>query len=310
MIDSSVISLRSWLERRRRIPRAPDPSRHIFPYFALAFGALALGMSGIFVKWANAPGAVNGFYRMGIATVLLSFPFSVQVRRRGQPSARYAWFAVLSGSLFALDLMAWNTAMLITSAANATLFGNTSPLWVGIGSLVLFKRKLRPTFWAGTLLTMIGAAVVLGRDYLTHPTLGTGDMLGLVAGLFYGLFFLAAERAREKLSSLAALWISAASSTAILYILSLVFSQPLTGYSPRTYANLLALALVVQVGGWLAINHSLGHLPAALVAPTMLGQAVFTALLAVPLLGQPLGPTQAGGGLIVLAGILIVHRSR
>lgn len=310
MIDSSVNSLRNWFERRRQVPRAPDPSRHIVSYFALAFGELALGMSGIFVKWANAPGAVNGMYRMGIATALLAIPFSVQIKRRGQPSARHAWFAVLSGMLFALDLMAWNTAMLITSAANATLFGNTSPLWVGIGSLVLFKRRLHPTFWAGTFLTMTGAAVILSRDFLTHPTLGTGDLLGLSAGLFYGLFFLAAERAREKLSSLAALWISAASSTAILYILSLVFSQPLTGYSARTYANLLALALVVQIGGWLAINHALGHLPATLVAPTMLGQVVFTALLAVPLLGQPLGPTQVGGGLIVLAGILIVHRSR
>jgi drug/metabolite transporter (DMT)-like permease len=37
---------------------------------------------------------------------------------------------------------------------------------------------------------------------------------------------------------------------------------------------------------------------------------VLTALLAVPLLGQPLSPAQIIGGVVVLAGIWIVHRQR
>ena len=41
----------------------------------------------------------------------------------------------LAGLFFAGDLATWNTAILIGSASNATLFGNTSPLWVGIGAM-------------------------------------------------------------------------------------------------------------------------------------------------------------------------------
>ena len=43
-------------------------------WLALAFAAVALGLSAIFVKWAAVPGAVNGFYRMAIAAALLATP--------------------------------------------------------------------------------------------------------------------------------------------------------------------------------------------------------------------------------------------
>ena len=287
-----------------------DLLQRLLPHLALVFGALALGMSAIFVKWANAPGAVSGFYRMSFAAAVLALPFGKQIRIRGWPPMRHVLFAVLGGVFFALDLAAWNTALLITSAASATFLGCTSPLWVGIGTLVLFRRRLRAEFWGGTLLAMIGAGIIVGGDFKVHSTLGVGDLLGLVAGVFYGLFFLAAERAREKLTSLVALWISIAGSTVILGIMSLALGQAFTGYPVRTYLNLGALALVVQVAGWFAINFALGHLPASLVSSTLLAQPVLTAILAVPFLGQPLAASQIAGGAIALAGILVVHHTR
>jgi drug/metabolite transporter (DMT)-like permease len=92
--------------------------------------------------------------------------------------------------------------------------------------------------------------------------------------------------------------------------MSFTFNQPLLGYPPETYLNLVAVALLAQVGGWLAINYALGHLRASLIAPTLLGQPVITALLAVPLLGQSLSAVQVLGGLLVLSGIYIVHRTK
>ncbi|MBI3975725.1 MAG: EamA family transporter, partial [Armatimonadetes bacterium] len=62
--------------------------------------------------------------------------------------------------------------------------------------------------------------------------------------------------------------------------------------------------------GYLAITYALGHLPASLVAPTLLGQPVVTAALAGPLLGEVLSWGHAAGGAAVLAGVYLVHRSR
>ena len=84
----------------------------------------------------------------------------------------------------------------------------------------------------------------------------------------------------------------------------------MTGYSTQTYLAFLAAAIVSQTGGYLAVGYALGHLPASLVAPTMIGQPVVTALLAIPLLGEALITSQWLGGLSVLVGIYLVHRSR
>ncbi|MGB8644485.1 MAG: DMT family transporter [Anaerolineae bacterium] len=90
---------------------------------------------------------------------------------------------------------------------------------------------------------------------------------------------------------------------------SLILKQPLWGYPAAAYWNMLALALLTQVGGYLAIYYALGHLPASIVSPTMVGQPVVTAILAVPLLGERLTPAQIVGGLLVVIGILVVNAS-
>lgn len=277
------------------------------PYLALAFGLVGLGFSAIFVKWANAPGAVSGFYRMTIASAALVVPFLVRVRQTPRLSRRHVAFAALAGFFFAADLGCWNTALLMASAANVTLLGNTSPLWVGLGAMLLFKQRLRPLFWVGLAVAMAGVVFVFGTDVLKHPSLGLADILALGSGFFYGLFFLATERARKGLESLVSWWISAASSAVFLLAFALLLRQPLTGYPPSMWWSVSAVALVTQIGSFLAISYALGHLRASVVAPTLLGQPVLTAILAVPLLGQGLAASQIAGGVIVLGGIWLVH---
>lgn len=288
----------------------PRVSAPLLSYLALLLGSLAIAFAAIVVKWANVPGTVAGFYRMIIATTLVALPFVRQVQRDAPFSRRHIQLAIVAGLFFALNVAVFYTAISITSVANATLFGNTSPVWVSLGALIFFKERLLPAFWFGVALAMAGIVVIVGQDFLTHPTLGAGDLFGLSAGFFYGTFFLIAQRARERLSSLAAWWISAAASVVTLFALSVVFGQPLLGYPLQSYVNLVAVALLAQIGGWLAINYALGRLPASIVAPTLLIQPVVTALLAVPLLGQTLGEAQIVGGLLVIVGIFLVHRSK
>jgi drug/metabolite transporter (DMT)-like permease len=70
------------------------------------------------------------------------------------------------------------------------------------------------------------------------------------------------------------------------------------------------MGLFSQLGGWLAINYALGHLRAAPVSVSLLGQAVVTTLLAMPLLGEFPAPNQVLGGVLVLAGIYVVNRPK
>ena len=279
-------------------------------YAALAVGVVCLGFSAIFVRWADAPGAVTSFYRMAIAVVAMAWPFYRRAQtRRGLPG-RAIGLAVLGGLFFAADLALWSTGVMISGATNPTLLANTAPLWVGLGALAFFREKLGLRFWAGLLLAMSGAVVILGLDSLQAVSLGTGTLLGLLAGMFYGGYILITQRGRESLDSLTYFWPAAASSAISLLLVSFALRQPLTGYPASTYLNFLALGLITQVLGYLVINYALGFLPASIVSPTLLGQPVVTAILAGPLLGEALSVWQIAGGAAVLIGVYLVHRSR
>src|SRR3990170_3090768 len=181
---------------------------------------------------------------------------------------------------------------------------------LGLGALLIFRERLNAAFWAGLLLATTGAAAVLGLDTLRAPMFGLGSLLGLLAAIFYGGYFLVTQRGRETLDSMTYFWLAALSSSAVLLLLSLLLGLPLVGYDKRTYLNFLGLGVVTQTLGYLAITYAIGHVPASLVAPTLLGQPVVTALLAGPLLGERLSAGHIVGGIAVLAGVYIVHRSR
>jgi drug/metabolite transporter (DMT)-like permease len=131
-----------------------------------------------------------------------------------------------------------------------------------------------------------------------------------MAAIFYGGYFLITQRGRESLDSLTYTWLTTASASVALLVLNVVLGHSLTGYPVFSWLNFLALGIVAQVLGWLAINYTQGYLPASVVAPTMLAQPVATAVLAVLLLGERLSLWQTLGGITVLTGVYIVHRSR
>lgn len=277
-------------------------------YLALGIGVMAVGFSGIFVSWAGAPGAVNGFYRMAVAIVALAPLYYTRSRSRPPLPPRELAIALLGGLFFAADLIFWNSGILISGAANPTLLANTAPLWVGIGAKLFFRERLNRTFWTGLMVALAGATLILGLDTLN--AVGLGSLFGLLAGAFYGAYFIVTQRSRQQLDALSAFWLSGISSTAILLLAALILGQPLVGYSTKTYLSFLALGLVVQVGGQMAFGYALGYLPASVVSPTILLQAVITALLAIPLLGESISIGQAVGGITVLAGVFTVHKGR
>jgi len=172
-------------------------NRPILPYLALILGIFYLSFSAMFGKWANAPGPVIGLYRIGIATLILLPLFLYRNRNHGGkfPKA-ILLFPILGGIFTALDRGTWNSSLRYTSAANATLLGNTAPLWVALFAWLILRERLRGLFWVGLAFSLAGAAIVLGSDFIRHPSIGLGDMLALAAGVFYAGYFIVTERGR------------------------------------------------------------------------------------------------------------------
>jgi len=280
-------------------------------YFALGIGVFIIGFSPIFIRLADAPGIVTGFYRMGIAAVIITIPFIISLYKRNQNlSKRELLTAILGGSFFGLDIAFWATGITLSGATNPTLLANTAPLWVGLGSWLLFGEKQSKFFWIGLFLAIFGATLVLGQDMARAAAVGLGTFMGLLAAVFYGAYYLTTQRGRATLDTLSYFWIICLSSAAFLLVLNLTFGNPLTGYNIETWIYFILVGIIVQVLGWFLITFVQGYLPASIVAPTLLGQPVVTGLVAVPLLGETFTEIQILGGFAVMVGILVIHRSR
>jgi len=137
-----------------------------------------------------------------------------------------------------------------------------------------------------------------------------GTLLGLLAAVFYGAYFLVTQRGRVYLSTISYFWIATMSAFLFQFILNLVLGIPFFGYPMATYLYLFALGVFVHFFGWLALNYAQGFLPATIVSPTLLGQPVLVALFASLLFGVSLSGQQVAGGLLVLVGIFIVYRGQ
>lgn len=281
----------------------------LLPYIALAVGISALSLSAMFVRWADAPGPMTGFYRLLISTILLTPLFIKQQKQLPPIDGKYLYLPLVGGLLTAFDFAFWNSSLKFTTAANATLLGNTAPLWVALAAFLIFREKLKGIFWFGLILALAGAALVMGSDFLTHPTLGLGDIMASTAAIFYAAYQLITQRGRVHIDPFRYTWLVGVSATIGMLIMNLVLGNPFTGFSTQTWVIFFVTAIVSQMIGYLAITYALGHLPASVVAPTLIGQPILTAILAIPLLNEIPSAIQWIGGGIALAGIYIVNQS-
>jgi drug/metabolite transporter (DMT)-like permease len=272
---------------------------------------MLLGFAAIFVRLAAAPGTVTAFYRMLVASMVITVPLIMRMRSRSFQLAQSGIkFALLSGLFVSLNLAFWTTGVMIGGATNPTLMLTTAPIWVGLGSMLFFQESHNRRFWFGVLSTMLGAIIVLGFDLSFAYESGLGTFFGILAAVFIAVYMMTIQKGRIYLEALPFFWITTISSMLILLLYNLISHQQLSGYSTFSIINFVALGILVQIGAWFSIIYAQGILPASIVSPTLLGQPVVTAIVAVPLLGEPISPFQVIGAFIVISGVIIVHRSR
>ena len=285
---------------------APGSGRSL-AYLALVAGILCIAWSAIFVRWTDIPGPASAFYRLLIPALVLA-PTWVMDRKAPRVDTRTLMIISGGGVFFALDLAFFNTSILKTSAANATLLGNNTPIFVGLFTWLIFRRRPGGEFWLGLALAVSGSLVIVWGDLARHAHLGWGDAMALAASACFAVYLIATEQVRGHTGTLVFLRLAIVSSAAFLLLFNLAMRVPLGIPSGRSIAALVGLGLVSQLGGYLALTYAMGHLPATVTAVSLLSQGPLTALLAVFLLHEPLTSSLLIGGALVLLGIALANR--
>ena len=275
----------------------------------LLLGGVAIGGSPIFVRLSEVGPLATAFWRVFLAL----FPFFLMSRlaKDGdeQPSGlRDYALLMLPGVFLAIDLVAWHLSLHMTSVANATLLANLAPVFVTLGSWLLFGARITPVFLTGLALALIGIVVLKGGPQAIGGEQLAGDATAVTAAVFYAGYMLALGHLRSRCSAPRTLVWATLSATVCMLPIAIVFEGNLMPATLYGWAMLAGLAFITHAGGQGLFTYALAYLPTAFSALTLLLQPVVAALLAWALLSEPIGAMQAVGGLIILAGILIARR--
>jgi drug/metabolite transporter (DMT)-like permease len=184
---------------------------------------------------------------------------------------------------------------------------NTTPLYVGLYTLWVLRIPLARGFVLGGALALGGSALLLGLDSQRSGAI-EGDVLALAAAGFYSIYLLAMKRARESLSTLAALMFAGLAASVVLGIYGLALGEPFFGFPVHSWLAILAAAIVSQIGGLFGIAWALRYLPATFASVGLLAQPVGTAILGWIILGEALQTLQLVGAVAVLVGIGVAAR--
>ncbi len=296
-------------------PAAPADRRALAALFA---GACGIAFAPIFVRLSELPPTATAVHRFALAVPVLWAWLMIgdvlarraesPARRRPTSAADYGLLA-LAGLFFAGDMGFWHWSIAYTSVANATLLANTAPVFVVLGGWLVFGTRARPLFLVGMATAMAGTLVLMQTSWGLGGRHLLGDALGVVTGAFYGAYILTIERLRATWGTMTIMAYAIPVSAAAMFVAVMFTGEPLLPPTANGWLVVIGLALVSQVFGQGLIAYGLAQLPAAFASVSLLVQPVMAAFWAWLLLAEPLGPVQAAGAVIVLAGIWIARRA-
>lgn len=270
---------------------------------------IAISLSAIFARLADAPGAVMALGRMAFATLLIA-PAGVRGLRRAPPTGASLVPALLAGVLLAAHFATWLSSLAYTTVAASVTLVTTVPLWVALFA------------WLGGVRPKPGALVGLGLALAGGVAIGFGDLRGgsapllgdalalLGAWTVAGYFLLGRRAQRAGLSTSAYAGVAYATAAVALLPLPALLGEPYLAWPPATWAWIAAMAAVPQLVGHGGLNWANRHLDPTLVATVTLLEPVGAGLLAWALFAEVPGAGVLAGAPILLAGVALIVRHR
>jgi drug/metabolite transporter (DMT)-like permease len=291
---------------------APESTKAVLAAMA---GAALIAFAPILVRLSELGPQATTFWRFALALPILAVAAGIRLRMGGgPPSMRESGLIFVAGALFGMDIALWSAALAFTTIANATLLSNMTPIFAAAAGWLLFKERLNAGVTLGAAVGLAGAVTLaLAR---AHPTAEDaangwfGDALALFSALWYAgyLLIVRAMGARVRLAWL--MLIASAGACALAFVATIVMGESFWPATWRGWLILLALGVLVQIGGQGLIAYGVARLPIAISTVLLWVQPVAAAALSWVIFNEALGPWAFVGAAMVLGGVWVVQRSR
>ncbi len=220
---------------------------------------------------------------------------------------------LLAGLLFTLEFVCLFIGLQYSAASRLTVFLYTAPLWV---ALVLPWRvhaeRLSRLQWLGLSFAFAAVVFTLREGFATPaaPMQWLGDLLGLLAGMLWGLTTVVIRGTRlSTVSPEKLLMYQIAQSALVLPLISLAMGEAWTWH----FSAFAATSLLLQVGvgafaSYLVWVWLLTHYPATRVSTFTFLTPLFALLIGALWLGEAITPALLAALALVAVGIVLVNR--
>jgi drug/metabolite transporter (DMT)-like permease len=270
---------------------------------AAGFGSLA-----VFGKQAYA----GGLAVVGVLAIrfLVAAPLLVGLALAARRSLRVGWPVALrllglGGIGYAIQATLFFNALTRISAGLAGLLLYLYPALVTAGAVALGRVRLDRATVAGLALSLAGIVAILGLPGERLDALGVA--LGLASAAWYTGYILVGEYLLRGVDPLAAsAYVTCGAAGTFLAAAVVAGGRGLEGATPGAYAAAAAMAVVgtaLAIATFLAGMARVGSAWASIASSF---EPVFTVALGVAVLGDPLGPGKVAGGLLVVAGAVLL----
>lgn len=278
----------------------------IHPYIPIFIGVIAVSLSAIFVKLANAESGVIAFYRMLFSVILMAPVFFMKCTSEVKKLTRRDWvFSSVAGVFLAFHFILWFESLNYTSVASSTVLVTLQPLFAFVGTYLFFKEKITgKTILAGGIAIM-GSVLISWGDFQLSGSAFYGDMLALIACALITAYLLFGQDVRKRLSLVTYTMIVYGVSTITLFFYVLIKGESFGPYPTIDWIWFILLAMVPNLLGHTLFNWSIKYVSANVVSIAILLEPIGAAVLAIFIFKEYLVVTQIIGGVVVILGIVL-----
>ena len=273
------------------------------PRVSLLIGIICISFSPIFVRLGDASPLVSAFYRIFLAWVVLA-PYAI-IGKKLKIARRDLLIALLGGVIFAGDIAVWNMSLMKISATISTLVANLAPVWVGLLSYLILRKKSGRNFWIGTAVAIVGMITLVGFNKIVQLQFNIGFVYALIASFFYAVYIMITKGVLRNISTVTFMFYNMLGASIFMLAVCSFRHDNLIQFSTPTWFCLIGVGLICQLTGWITINYAINHLEATKVSIALLSQTVIAGFWAMLFLGEKLEFNEIIGSVIVLAGIAI-----
>ena len=272
-------------------------------------GVVGISASAVLVRWSTAPSMVLVLYRMTLAVAMLAVPVLLKGREELKSMTKREWLLTMAaGCCLGLHFSSFFESLRHTSIAAAVILSDAEVLFVALGSIVVFHKKLSRRCWVAVLLSLIGAVMVALADGGGESGL-LGNALALTSTFLLALYTMIGASVRSRISNTTYTFVAYGCAAMTVLVLSLIGGTPLGGYGVNNWLTALGMAVLCTLMGHSVFTWGLKYLPPAYISTVKLLDPVFSALWGLLLFREiPTLPVILGG-VIVIAGVFLYGRA-